>query len=754
MKNKIQYIFVLSILLVMLVLAKESLAQQHSAGIIDFRLQLIDSVKPNTLNGKWKFFPHKLLTPEQIAQNNHEYMVVDVPNTLTKYTFDNKPLPSNLYGTYHATILLDSAYTNTGFGFIIKNLISSYKLFANGRLITQKGIVSTTSDSYSGESGNDLAFTRAIKNKKGWAEIDLVFQVANFEHGEVGIVKPIEFSTAQNIGTFYWKEQLSDMFVLGIILTIMFSQLMLYFIYPKNKNYLYFSLLLLIVFVRSATVSKLAYFFIPYFEYKWALTLEYTTAYLIIAALATLMKDVYKSDKNLVINIIIGWSLATTLFIIFSPIRIFVQLNLINNILLGLSGLYLTFIYVMPKALKKRGAALYPFVGILFVYLAGINDVLSAMNIINSTYLIQFGLIAYIALQTFQVNTDFANSVRQNIQLTETLQNHNKQLEQTVKTRTEEIRTQNEALLEQKEELQATNAKMREFQMEVVQQSEEMASNFEELQLTKRELEIKSEMIMGSIRYAQHIQQAMLPKNEVIDQFVQSFLIYLPKDVVSGDFYWFSHFAENDHRAETFFFVVSDCTGHGVPGAFMSMLGIRFLGEIINERKIHETDLALTLIDKNVQAQLRQKDGENNDGMDMVICKLVKLTQGKYELFFTGAKRPLHIRRMNGTKVERVKGDRKSIGGHVFREREEPFTQHRFELQSGDMIYLSSDGYADQNSFDRKRLGSKKFQELIETNYDKPLNVQKKILFDVLKSHQGKDEQRDDITVWGIRVPD
>ena len=265
----------------------------------------------------------------------------------------------------------------------------------------------------------------------------------------------------------------------------------------------------------------------------------------------------------------------------------------------------------------------------------------------------------------------------------------------------------------------------------------------QKLQIEKQRdvLDLQNQKINSSIQYAQNIQRAILPVKNQLANLFESFIIYKPKDVVSGDFYWFT---EIDNMA---FLAAVDCTGHGVPGAFMSMIGNSLLNEIVLEKKEREPAKILSLLNEKVVDALRQKETDNSDGMDMCFISIELKTN---KITFSGAKRPLFFYNTKTKELNEIKGNRISIGG--VRKTTEVFNNHIIQAETGDIFYLSSDGLTDQNNLERKRFGSSKLKEIIINNISLPMQQQKEIIEDELNNFQKDEEQRDDITLIGIKI--
>ena len=265
-------------------------------------------------------------------------------------------------------------------------------------------------------------------------------------------------------------------------------------------------------------------------------------------------------------------------------------------------------------------------------------------------------------------------------------------------------------------------------------------------------LDLQNKNITASIRYAMTIQQAMLPDEKSLSRLFDSFIIYMPKDIVSGDFYWFSGFSEKKAESKNQFIAVVDCTGHGVPGAFMSMIGNRLLNEIVNERQVNDPKEILELLNKEIGIALRQEQTDNNDGMDLLLCRFEKKKNSSLNITFSGAKRILYVVKKDNNELITLKGERKSIGGIGEKKESLEFTNQELTLHEGDHIYMLTDGIIDQNGPDRKRFGSNKLEELITSMMDKTMDQQKELIAGNLSDFMKKEEQRDDITVIGLKI--
>jgi len=252
----------------------------------------------------------------------------------------------------------------------------------------------------------------------------------------------------------------------------------------------------------------------------------------------------------------------------------------------------------------------------------------------------------------------------------------------------------------------------------------------------------QKEEITDSIKYARRIQRAVLPSDEDASNLLpEHFILFRPRDIVSGDFYWIG---QKDNKIIV---VAADCTGHGVPGAFMSMLGVSFLNEIVHKEEVTQANLILNELRTSVKTTLSQTgaEGEAKDGMDIA---LIIIDMQKNTIQFAGAYNPLYLIR-NGELLE-TKADKMPIG--IYIKERESFTNHEIKIQKGDTFYIFSDGYVDQfGGTDRRKFMSKPFKAMLTEIQPKPLHEQREILNQRIDEWRGDIPQVDDMIVIGVR---
>jgi serine phosphatase RsbU (regulator of sigma subunit) len=274
-------------------------------------------------------------------------------------------------------------------------------------------------------------------------------------------------------------------------------------------------------------------------------------------------------------------------------------------------------------------------------------------------------------------------------------------------------------------------------------QNKELRMQREKIREQKDIIEQNGRAVRDSINYAGRIQQAVLQPLDFLDEWsIPNFILYKPKAIVSGDFYW------GIRKNDKIYLAAGDCTGHGVPGAFMCMLGLAFLDDIFSAGEIENAAAVLNALRESVTSKLRQKGniGEMRDGMDISFC-IVDMEAGKLE--FAGANNPLYLVR-NGT-LTKIPADKIPIG--LYLSQPEPYTNNSINIQKDDCLYLFSDGYADQFGGRKgKKFMYKQFQELLLRHCYKPMKIQKEILDNHFEKWKGGYDQVDDVLVMGLSL--
>lgn len=403
-------------------------------------------------------------------------------------------------------------------------------------------------------------------------------------------------------------------------------------------------------------------------------------------------------------------------------------------ITLLLAGVYVWF--------KGRKTARFYVLGWFFVIVSVVVHVLALEGLLLFHHLFHHSLYIGISLETLLFALALGD--RWNV----------------LKKEKEKIQAENLLLVGRQNDLlaQKVNEKTRELQMayEEVQTNnealkmaqEEVASHNDLLANQNNKLTLYRTRIGQSFRAAQMIQAALLPSHSSMQRaFANHFVLNMPKDVVSGDFYWlYTH-------QQTKVLVVADCTGHGVPGAFMTFIGNNLLNKIVKIKGITQPNIILELLNQEVQTVFKQQGSTKGyeGGMDAAILVFNSLSDQLSQLSFAGAKANLWYTSPAHNTLQEVIGTRRSVGGFQPKGNK-PYQAHQVELPTGSILYMGSDGLVDQNNEQRRKFGSMYLKEVLQQNTHLPLPQQKQALEQTLKLHMQDCEQRDDIMWLGIQV--
>jgi serine phosphatase RsbU (regulator of sigma subunit) len=286
-----------------------------------------------------------------------------------------------------------------------------------------------------------------------------------------------------------------------------------------------------------------------------------------------------------------------------------------------------------------------------------------------------------------------------------------------------------------------SNIQLEEKNRMITKQRDEIQQQKELAESQRDQIAYQKKHITDSIHYALRIQTALLPSLELFSEKLDHFVLYKPRDIVSGDFYWVAEIGPQ------IMIISADCTGHGVPGAFMSMLGVSFLNEIILNKGIHQPDRVINTLREEVIHALKQKetDSEIKDGMDICVCLL---DPQKRTMQFAGALSPLWI--LSKGELTEIKGDKMPVAIH---DNMKPFTNHWIDLKQGDTFYIFSDGFVDQfGGPNQKKYLSKNFKITLADIQSKSMYEQGAELDRIFEEWRKDVEQIDDVTVIGVRV--
>jgi len=360
-------------------------------------------------------------------------------------------------------------------------------------------------------------------------------------------------------------------------------------------------------------------------------------------------------------------------------------------------------------------------------------DALNKIKLRNNLIIIGLAIILILAIGLV---TTYYNSLKRSRELTRALEERRILLE----NQSTELKVKNDKILRANEELTVLNEA-------ISMQNAQISEANEELTVLNEAISKQRNEILDSITYAKKIQAAMLPPEQYFNEILNDvFILFKPRDIVSGDFYWIKQVNQYVILA------AADYTGHGVPGAFMSMLGMSYLNEIVQRREITLANEVLNELRKQIRNSLRQhgQAEEAKDGIDMALCVIDEKNRS---LQYSGANNPLYlIRNKNGApELTEYKADRMPLG--YYQGRFNTFTNKDIQLDYGDVFYLFSDGFSDQKGGkEGKKFLSKNFKKLLLEIHSEPLQDQKQILNKTITDWMGDTSQVDDILIIGVRV--
>lgn len=662
------------------------------------------ATKPQlALAGDWAFYWGHLVGPIELATGMYRPTGhYPVPSSWTDYQVNGQPLPDRGAATYVLTVRLPQ--TETALALQVPFVWSSYRVWVNGHLEGESGRPGLTA-----EATRSVFLKSFIPLPEDVQTVVIVVQVADHESGTPGLLEtPVIGTRASLLAQRDFRNAL-NMAIIGALLVLAAYHLFFYAFRRKETAMLAFALICLAVVVRFAVFGD-HHVFEWLMRYSGLLTFSeqgriYYTATFWLGVLglfylrALFPLDVWRRAPQIAAG-------AGVLVIGLALVLDFAHFAMVLPVFLAVLGAIVAYaVYVMVRAawLDRQQARLL-LVGLGGMILAGVHDALATAGVylISETELLTYGFLFFIFVQFVVVARRFSTTYAAVEDLSENL-------ERKVEQRTAEL----------------------------------AAANLE--------IQQKNEDITDSIEYAKRIQLSILPDvGQLSERLPQSFIHYAPKDIVSGDFYWY-HVAEDG----TLTVAVADATGHGVPGAFMSVLGINLLSRAMHEAPQADPALLLTLLHSWVRQALKQdqaRDGSDRseDGMEMALVQL--LPSG--ELLYAGANRPLL--RHRGDELSEFNPIKHAIGGSdVHGGGTAVFSTQRLEVQPGDLYYLFTDGATDQFGGEgehRRRFSKQRFRTLLSKIAQLPVARQRERLATTLADWQGAAPQTDDILILGFRI--
>jgi len=647
---------------------------------------------------EWDFYWKKLYTSEDFAQGvNTKPIKIKVPSSWTNYSDGKEEFTAEGYATYRKVIKVNFSENKKSLALKVPPAWSSLTLFVNGKKVSTKGEMSPDGKELKAEMVYDIINIKLEDD----GVLEIIAHVANesfflggfFSHFEIGSLKSI---TNKNI-----LENMLFLILIGSLTIMIIYHLVLFLFRRKEKVALYFSLLALLMLLRTAVFGNhMLYEYLHSvleMSIKVQTSIYYVATFSMIIAGIWYIKSLYPGGGDYFMIKYYTWGLMVVIsLIIVLPIKIvFSNLLLLSSPFIP-GAIYLAYLFIIAIIRKRKQFSLQ-IVGIVFLLTAGINDILYLQNIklTGLEEAIPIGFTLFLLIQMLILARNFSSTYSEVEELTYNLER--KVLERTSR------------LNEQRKELKARN-----------------------------------ERINESIDYASKIQHAMLPSDELlISSFPESFLFYKPKDVLSGDFYFIDDVIFEGNKCTAI--VAADCTGHGIPGALMSMMGNALLNRYLENKDNSPSDILIKL-DQGIQEALKQKETNNHDGMDISI---VYIDAKNKQIHFAAANS--YIAFVVDGELSTIRGDKSGVGGT--KEYPVKFNTRTLTWQESVKIYQFSDGYQDQFGGTKgKKFQKGKFHQLLKEVSSKSANEQLTTIENSFNYWKGEHEQVDDVLVIGINV--
>jgi len=706
-------------LAIQLVSAQNPMAQN---GFIDLSNWDYQKNEVILLNGSWKFYWRKTKDNLKDSAQVYKHTFQIVPNSWDNYKIQDQQIPKFGFSTYQVGLIIPEKLKGKLLALKIKSLFCAYNLYFDDKLTHQVGKFHPEEQQYIPQL--NPAIIEFIPNKD---TVYLTIEVANYSDRFAGITDPIELSQAAVLRTRTEFQNYFSFALLGSFLFMGLYHIGLYYFRRKKLNLatLFFAGFCLLIALRILVTDEyLLVDIFPNLSFEFVNKLSYLTFSLAVLALGSFLKSLYPGDySNLVFKLILWVTLAYSALIIVFKAPTYSLFLLYFQLFTLIFGIFYGIIFSALILIRKRAGAIIFVVGVLVLFTTAINDILAANKVINSTSIAPIGLFTFFFSQTILLSSRFSKAFSQVEELSEKLTDLNKNLEETVKERTLELEQTNEELQTAYEDSKAT--------LKLVNQQ-------------KVALEEKDKNLTDSLQYAQRIQTALLPDLEKLSAHFQDFFVLnLPRDIVSGDFYYFKDLDDRQILAAV------DCTGHGVPGALMSMIGYQLLEQIVSRNRQIHADEILFRLNFGIQQVLKQQETHSNDGMDLA---LVILDKAQKKLEFAGAKNPIIY--IQYGKLHFIKGDTMPVGGDQYKQIVN-YTLHTIDVSTPTSFYLFSDGYQDQFGGPlRKKFLIARLRELLYEISGKPMLAQKEILYRTLREwiSNGMEKQIDDVLILGAKV--
>ncbi len=683
-------------------------------GVLDLRNIDFNKNTIVLLNGEWQFFWKKIYYPSDFKQKHlNQDFYIKVPSSWDKYRIDNQKLELDAYATYRLIILLPKKQYRLKLNTLHKTPASRY--FINNQLVGWSGSINDNDFSIEPEFSNQFQEFEANTDT-----LEIVAHVVNRQVDKSGLIYSISLGNAESLDRQIEKKLFTNVFLIGVFFIMFLYHLSLWYFRKKDRELLYFAATCLTLTLYFFHTSNLINIVFPNLNFEVSFKILRMSLFATVPAFTLFIYTFFPNEykKFIMYPLVIIGSICV-LFVLLTPSYIHRQIADYYRLFM-LTGVLSSIVVILWAYTRKREYAGHFLVGYVFFAITAVNDLLRYLGYINSVDLLQFGLFAFIITQTLMLSSRISIAFKRVEIISSDLKITNENLENIVDQRTEILTKQN---------------------IDIEQQSERINQQNQDIVLYNNQ-------INESLVYASRIQNAMLPSPQQIDLLHPPFFVLMkPKQIVSGDFYWMKSIDNY------LIMVVADSTGHGVPGAFMSILGISFLNEMpINNTNIVKPNQILDKLRVKVAQALNQSESTNElrDGMDISIFTIDIVNK---ILYYAGAKMPLYIVRQEVDNYKIIKLDPSPYTIGIDLEKK-LFECTEFQLQENDALYSFSDGYI--NQFGGKigeKYNIKNFENLLQEIQPYTMEAQKRKIQNAFEAWKGENwHQVDDVIVMGVKI--
>jgi putative methionine-R-sulfoxide reductase with GAF domain len=429
-------------------------------GILNLQLTNFEKTKPIKIQGEVEFYWDKLLTPSQLHDTLFDLkpQLVTLPKSWTSYMVEGKKLPAIGFATFRFWVVVNSSNSQGIYGLRIPTVFSSYRVWANGRMLSEVGTVSERKAIHTPKfRQQDIPIV--ISSAEGKDEkIEIVVQVSNFSHRRAGLAWPMYFSSYERLKTDSRFLDIINLIIIGVILIIGINHLNMYFFRRTDRSNLYFGLVCLVMILRNvSTGDRILGFIISDINWELLVKLDNFSGFGTIPFFALFVYNLYKDDFNKRIrDILVIIGVAISLFVFVTPAIVYGKFRLLFEVYTLIGGLYLTFGVLLIASIRKRPMAIFAFFGLFILYATAVNDVLSSMGLIQTAYVAPYGLVAFMILQSVTITSKSAKAINENEVLSHQLEQEKHGLEERIEERTRELQQQHNELMahQEKEKLQ------------------------------------------------------------------------------------------------------------------------------------------------------------------------------------------------------------------------------------------------------------------------------------------------------------